>query len=410
MDRSKRYHDPLMPAKAASRRSSRVKRTSSTAKKGGAKSRSSVAGTSRAAFVERLKRLGDSLQSDLDHLLVTNPLDVAYLTGFLGGDSYLLLGKSGITILSDFRYEEELAPLSSLAKIHIRTGSMVEAVGKVIESSNVRRCGVQSEYVSIAELDSLSAAAKLSGATLQPTKGLLSAMRAIKDDSEVRLIEAAIKIQEAALLATLPTVAAGKSEADIAAHLEMEMKSRGSREPGFQTIVAARANGSLPHYRPSSQVKLARNQPVLIDWGATCLGYHGDMTRTFTLGKWPAKIREIYQITLDAQQMAAQALAPGKTTVEIDSIARTYIAAHGYGKNFGHGLGHGLGFNGHEDPRLSHMLPATELQVGQVVTIEPGIYLPGVGGVRIEDDYLITRTGARNLCSLPKDIEWCTLG
>jgi Xaa-Pro aminopeptidase len=140
-----------------------------------------------------------------------------------------------------------------------------------------------------------------------------------------------------------------------------------------------------------------------------CGGYHGDMTRTFTLGRWPAKIREIYEIVLDAQQMAAAALAPGKSTHEIDAVARAHITRHGYGEQFGHGLGHGIGRNGHEDPRLHPLHTNSELEPGQVVTVEPGIYLPGVGGVRIEDDYVITETGARNLCTLPKDLKWATL-
>jgi Xaa-Pro aminopeptidase len=133
------------------------------------------------------------------------------------------------------------------------------------------------------------------------------------------------------------------------------------------------------------------------------------MTRTFALGKWPAKIAEIYRIVLEAQELAAAALAPGKSTKEIDSIARNHIAKAGFAEFFGHGLGHGLGLNGHEDPRLTNMLAGVKLEVGMVVTIEPGIYLPGEGGVRIEDDYAITEKGATNLCSMKKTMEWCTL-
>jgi Xaa-Pro aminopeptidase len=186
------------------------------------------------------------------------------------------------------------------------------------------------------------------------------------------------------------------------------MKSRGSTEPGFTTIIASGTNGSLPHYR-AGPAKIAKNKPILIDWGAVYQGYHGDMTRVVCLGKWPKKIAEIYQIVLDAQQMAAAALAPGKSTREIDAIARDHIARHGYAEHFGHGLGHGMGMKGHEDPRLSHLTPNLTLQPGNVVTVEPGIYLPGIGGVRIEDDYVITDTGSKNLCTLPKDITWATL-
>ncbi len=340
-------------------------------------------------------------------MLVTNPLDVAYLTGFLGGDSYLLVGPTSSTIISDFRYAEELAPIRPLATIFIRKGAMAAAVAEVLSSLGVSRCIIQPEVVTLNERDALTKAIG-EGRTLLPIPGLIAALRLIKDAAEIANIRRAVRIQEAALLAVLPTLRPGQSELEVAARIESEMKTRGSREPGFQTIVAARANGSLPHYRPS-RVTLAKNQPVLIDWGAVHLGYHGDMTRTFALGKWPTKVKEIYQIVLEAQLAAAAALAPGRSTKDIDAVARNIITRAGYGEAFGHGLGHGLGFNGHEEPRLTHMLGETTLQVGQVVTIEPGIYLPGVGGVRIEDDYVITESGSQNLCSLPKSLDWSTL-
>jgi Xaa-Pro aminopeptidase len=356
----------------------------------------------------RLARLRSAVAAaGHDHFLVTNPLDVAYLTGFDGGDSYLFLSARSAVVLSDFRYQEELEPVRRLATILIRTGSMKEGLVQVFGERSVTSCAIQAETMTIAERDGL---AKALGRTrkLIPTTGIVAAMRTIKDESEVDLIRKAVRIQEQALLAVLPTIKPGVSEIEIAAGLEAEMKSRGSSQPGFQTIVAAQPNGSLPHYR-AGKAKVAKNKTVLIDWGAVFRGYHGDMTRVFALGTWPKEIREIYQITLDAQEMAAAALAPGRTTREIDAVARDHITKHGYGREFGHGLGHGLGFNGHEDPRLSHMVEPTELRVGQVVTIEPGIYLPGIGGVRIEDDYVITEKGAKNLCSLPKDLAWATL-
>jgi Xaa-Pro aminopeptidase len=240
---------------------------------------------------------------------------------------------------------------------------------------------------------------------------LVAGLRLIKDASEVELIRHAARIQEAALLATLPELVKGAgriTEQDVAARLEAEMKRLGSTMPGFATIVAAEPNGSLPHYRAGARV-VERNRSVLIDWGATFRGYHSDMTRVVAMGRWPTKIREIYEIVLEAQMTAAAALKPGKTTAEIDALARGIITKAGYGEAFGHGLGHGLGLNGHEEPRLTHLLAPTVLRPGQVVTVEPGIYLPGVGGVRIEDDYLVTEDGAECLCTLPKDLRWATL-
>ena len=361
-------------------------------------------------YPTRLTKLRAKLHKEsLGHLLVTNPLDVAYLTGFDGGDSYLLIGPKSCTIISDFRYQEELEPIKPLASIIIRKGPMTAEVASVFKAENITTCGIQAETMTLAERDATAKSlGKRGEKQLISTTGLVMSMRAIKDESEVALIKAAAKIQEQALLAVLPTLRPGMTELAIAAAIEAEMKTRGSSAPGFQTIVAAQPNGSLPHYRPG-KARIAANKTVLIDWGAIYHGYHSDMTRVFALGKWPAKIAEIYQITLDAQETAAAALAPGRTTREIDALARDYITGAGYGEFFGHGLGHGLGFNGHEEPRLSHMLGETTLEVGQVVTVEPGIYLPGVGGVRIEDDYVITEKGAKNLCTMRKDMEWATL-
>ncbi len=251
----------------------------------------------------------------------------------------------------------------------------------------------------------------LKGVKVVPSTGIIAQLRIVKDESEVTLMRSAIRIQEKALEAILPGLsrgkAVGKSEEEIAATLEAQMKSRGSSKCWFESIVAAGANGSLPHYRPGS-AKVKNNSTLLIDWGATYRGYGGDMTRTFGIGKWPAKMREIYQIVLDAQEMAAAALAPGKRAHEIDAIARKHITKHGYGEQFGHGLGHGLGLS-KEPPYLNPLWPDMTLEPGHVVTVEPGIYLPGVGGVRIEDLYVIRAKGAENLCSMPKDLKWATL-
>lgn len=403
-------------------------------------------------FISRLARLGESIaNADLAALLVTNPKDVGYLTGFLGGDSYLVVpadvwrSTHKAVLISDFRYEEELAHVreAGLAEIFIRSKSMIEAAAEVIgpapkkpapgspgsgekrggegsggnENGSMtglgskpwvgdHRIGIQAECMPVAE--KVAIGRRVGPKRLVDTTNLVPALRAIKDESEIALIKKAIKIQEAALKAVLPTIKPGQTELEVAARLEMEMKSRGSSEPGFQTIVATGANGSLPHYRPHDK-KITKNSPLLIDWGAVYKGYHGDMTRTFALGKWPKKIEEIFKVVLEAQESAAAALAPGKGTKEIDAVARKIIEKAGFGDYFGHGLGHGLGLNGHEEPRLTNMLTGTQLRPGMVVTVEPGIYLPGEGGVRIEDDYVITEDGAERLCSLPKTLEWGTL-
>lgn len=356
-------------------------------------------------------------ETDLSHILVTDPRDVGYLTGFLGGDSYLLVSADDSVlpvIISDFRYQEELAHFKDAVRIVIRTTTMIPCVAQTLSTEKVSRCGVQGDHMTIGEYDILVEAMTKAGFAspddvLTPTRGILLGMRRVKDDYEVALIRAAVKIQQESLLAVIPTLAPGQTELQIAARLEAEMKARGSVEPAFVSIIAARANGSLPHYRPST-TKTAANSPLLIDWGAMWDGYRSDMTRTFHFGKWSPKMREIYQIVLDAHVLSADALKAGRTTAEVDRIARDHIAKHGYGDHFGHGLGHGIGINIHEEPRLTQQTAPAPLEAGNVVTIEPGIYLPGVGGVRLENDYLVTDAGCVCLCTLPMNLEWATLG
>ena len=389
-----------MPATLAKPR--RAKRAASAPKAGSA-----------GPFATRLKRIAKlAAEAGCPHLLITNPLDVGYLTGFLGGDSYLLLGGRKPVILSDRRYEEELESVRSLCDIVMRTNqSLIEAVAKCLADSSASKLGIQAEHLTLSGRQQLSA--KCKGVKLAETVGLVGKLRIVKDATEVALIRRANEIGEEALEATLPEIErelrknGAVSEAEIAAILEHHMKSRGSSVPSFESIVAAGANGSHPHYRPG-MVNYKRNQPLLIDWGATYRGYHGDMTRCFCFGKWPAKMAEVYKLVLEAHQLAAAALAPGENGREIDSVARDFLTRHGYGHQFAHSLGHGIGLNIHEAPRLAQPGEPDVLVPGHIVTIEPGVYLPGVGGIRIEDNYLITTRGAENLCSLPKTLEWAT--
>lgn len=371
--------------------------------------RPGAAPTPPAPYADRLARLAAALApARARHVLVTNPADVGYLTGFLGGDSVLLAGPAGTrpVIISDFRYQEELDPLTRWCRVHIRSGAMPAAVAQVIAESRARRVAIQGDHMTAGERDDL--ARRVPACVLVAVSGLLAELRRRKDAGELALIRRAVRIQEAALLAVLPTIRPGQSELEIAARLEFEMKSRGSSAPAFETIVAARASSSRPHYRPG-RVRTSRGGLLLIDWGATVGGYRSDMTRTFALGSWPRAMRDVYAVVLDAHRAAAAALRPGVSNRAVDAVARGIIARAGHGERFGHGLGHGIGCAIHEQPRLGHNVPEAPLAEGDVVTIEPGVYLPGVGGVRLENDYEVTARGSRCLCSLPLDRAWATL-
>ncbi len=357
-------------------------------------------------------RIGSVRRSANEHkvgaLIISDPKDVGYLTGFLGGDSWLVVpaDRRKPILLTDSRYEEDVEPLKAFCSISMRIGAMTGVLTEVLKANKIKAVGVQAEHTSLATRDLL---AKAVGAkNLKTTTGVVAGLRAIKDKGEIALIRKALKIQQEALLATLPTIKPGQTELAICARLEFEMKTLGSSDPSFATIVAAKANSSKPHAHPGA-AKTAKGKPLLIDWGATWHGYHGDMTRTFCLGKWPKVMSEIYSVVLEAHEAAAAIIAPGVTNHEVDRAARKVIEDAGFGERFGHGLGHGVGLNVHEGPSLGQRGPLTELQPGHVVTVEPGIYLPGIGGVRLEDIYAVTDRGRTNLSSLPKDLKWATL-
>ncbi len=362
----------------------------------------------------RMKRLRVTLRElGVGHAVITNPVDVGYLTGFLGGDSVLVVGTGKPTIISDRRYEEELDAFRPIAKITMRSGTMsgaiAEVLGELHERGSLDGVALQADHLTVGAESALREACKkkVPVRSIRHASGLVADLRIAKDESEIRHIRAAARIQQDALLAALEYLRPGMTELEFTAELEYQMKTRGSSTPAFGTIVAAGANGSHPHYSPAD-VPIARNSTLLIDWGATHMGYRSDMTRTFGFGRWPRQMREVYGVVLEAHEAAASAIKPGVTGRELDAIARKVITDAGYGEAFAHSLGHGLGMDVHENPRLSAQSDDV-LDTGHVVTIEPGIYLPGIGGVRIEDDYAVTPRGRRNLCTLPKDIEWATI-
>lgn len=353
----------------------------------------------------RLKKLRAAIrEAGCDAALLTNANDIRYITGFSGEDSYAVVASRSVIVISDFRFEEDLGVVDGIARVHLRKGDIVEAVRTVVGDLNPDSLAIQSEHVSVHLRQRLAKA--VGTRRLKPTVGLLTKLRLIKDDSEIKVIRKAVKIQEAALLETLETIKPGQTESHIAATLEYNLKSLGASGVSFPTIVAARANGSKPHATPG-KTKTGAGQPLLIDWGAKLDGYCSDMTRTFSLGTWSKKMAQVYEIVLAAQVAAIKAVGPGVSTRAVDSAARDIIADAGYGDRFGHGLGHGIGLDIHEGPRVAQQAETT-LEAGMIVTIEPGVYLPGVGGVRIEDDILVTASGATNLCSLPKSLDWAT--
>src|ERR1019366_2254365 len=243
---------------------------------------------------------------------------------------------------------------------------------------------------------------------LVPLDDLMVNLRMVKDDHEICLVRPSIGVAGEAFEAIRGELKPGQTENYLAGLLVFELRSRGASDSSFPAIVATGANSSLPHYRPQ-EILIQRDQPLLIDWGALYKGYCSDLTRTMMLGRVSSAMKKIYQVVLQAQEAAIEFLRPGVTTMQADRVARDMIEKAGFGKEFGHGLGHGIGREIHELPTLRKTGGEEELRPGMIVTVEPGIYIPGEGGVRIEDDVLITHSGHEMLSSLDKSFEGCHL-
>ena len=336
-------------------------------------------------------------------LLVTNARDVRYLSGFVGDDSWALVpaGTGRVHLLSDFRFQEQIQREAPHTIAHIRRKSLGDELVHVCETLGLRRIGLQSAYVTVAQRKDLEK--KLGIRRIKDVNDGLLEQRAVKDRSEVARIRKAAMIQQEAFRRVRRKLKTGMTEQHVAALLDYEMRTLGADGPGFPTIVAAGANASLPH-AVAGKTKLKRGQPVLFDWGACYQGYCADMTRVLVMGRMPARLREIYKVVLDAQLAAIEAIRPDVRCRDVDAAARRIIDKAGYGEQFGHALGHGLGLDIHERPVLAQRARG-RLQPGHVVTVEPGIYLPGLGGVRIEDDVLVTARGRKVLTDLPKSLE-----
>jgi len=368
-----------------------------------------VVSRAKAYLKVRHKSVRDAMKHlKLDGLLLTHPPDLAYLSNFTGDDSIGLITEKELHLITDFRYEEQAALEAGWLKVTIRDNKMEDALIKAITSAKVKRIGFEANFATVGQIDALQRAIKKDekDVELVPLENVMSNIRKVKDDHEIDLIRKSVAVAEEAFEAIREEIKAGQTENYLAGLLVLELRSRGASNSSFPVIVAAGANSSLPHYRPGEAL-VQRDQPLLFDWGALVKGYCSDLTRTLMIGRVSPKMKQIYKVVLDAQTAAIKFLRPGVTTIQADRVARDVIEDAGFGKQFGHGLGHGIGRDIHELPTLRKTGTDEELRPGMIVTVEPGIYLPGEGGVRIEDDVLITHSGCEVLSSLEKSFEGC---
>ena len=342
-------------------------------------------------------------RASVQGFLVTNPVDVGYLTGFTGDDSFLLISKNHAVLLTDGRYTQQAAEECDGVEVFTRDCSMPKAFGQVLKGRNIRKIAVQESHVTLGLRKVL--VAEIGKRKLVEIPPVVPDLRIIKDADEIACIRKAVKIAEKAFRQLMDRGLSywiGKTERGLAADLEYLMRLTGADKSAFETIVAVGKNAALPHYRPGNH-KIKCGDQILVDWGASLNGYCSDLTRVVFAGKIPPLMESVYSVVLSAQQKAIDAIQPGKRCLQIDSAARKIIDNAGYGINFLHSLGHGLGRNVHEAPVLGRNQKNT-LRAGMVVTAEPGIYLPGVGGVRIEDDVLVTVGGREKLSSLSRSV------
>ncbi|MGI9076402.1 MAG: M24 family metallopeptidase [Gemmatimonadaceae bacterium] len=340
--------------------------------------------------------------AELDGLLISGMSNIRYLTGFSGTSALLFVTASERCMLTDFRYKTQASEeVDGLVRVSIESQSLWSGLWRLLpELPAVSSIGFESAHLIHRDFERLQEAGKVWH--WKPTVDLAEGLRAQKDADELTLIEQAVAVATGALESVLPVVRAGMTESEIAGMLESALREHGSEALPFPSIVASGARSALPHARTSGRA-VERGDFLLMDFGSVVGGYCADITRTFVVGRCDTRQREVYDIVREANARASAAVRADMRGREADAVARDYIASVGYGEAFGHGLGHGIGLEVHEAPRLAASAEGL-LPPNAVVTIEPGVYIPDWGGVRIEDDVYLDSGGPRILSAFPRDL------
>lgn len=357
-------------------------------------------------FTQRRQKLRKLLKlSKQSALLVTNLINIGYLTGFTGSAGWLLIAADRELLISDGRYESQISQECPdlAAEIRSTNETLLQALARVAKSSKYAVLRYEAESLSKASFDQLAAA--LQGVEWIAAEKEIESLRAVKDNNEIATIRQAIRIAERTFQVIQNQLLPVQTELEVAHELEHQMRRFGAAGVAFAPSVAVGHRSALPHGKPTN-LQIGSAPFLLIDWGAKFDRYASDLTRILVTGKIPAKFRKIYETVLAAQNAAIAAIRPGATFKETDGAARSVIESAGFGNYFNHGTGHGFGLEIHENPFLSPIWEG-ELVAGNVVTVEPGIYLPSFGGVRIEDDVLVTQNGHEVLSTLTRELDAC---
>lgn len=347
--------------------------------------------------LSKLKRFFEN--RDTDAILINNSFSLNYLSNFTGGEGWLLISKKENFLICDSRYTtqaEEEAKAFTVVEYKV----LADTISAIAAKNDIKTIYVEGDSIYLNQFNDL--ASKVKDVEFKPLETPLSEIRAVKDKKEIKILKSAAKLASQSLIEILPLLKSGVKELDFALSLEFEMRRRGADALAFDIIVASGERGAMPHGVASSKV-IRQNEMVTIDFGCIMGGYNSDETVTIAVGEPDKKLLEIYQIVKDAQSLAIDSVKAGRSCREIDAVARDYIAKKGYGDFFGHGLGHGVGLEIHEKPQLSPRSDGT-LEASMVVTVEPGIYIPKLGGVRIEDTIVVTEDGCEVITQVPKEL------
>ncbi|WP_304608780.1 Xaa-Pro peptidase family protein [Planomicrobium sp. CPCC 101079] len=348
----------------------------------------------------KLQKLRTEMEKQqLEALLVTSRYNLRYVTNFTGSAGLALVTKDKAWFITDFRYTEQATAQATEFEVVQAKTNLLEEVAELAKEYGVGTISFEQEYMTYATF--VQYQEKLD-AQLKPVSGLIEKIRMIKTPDEVEILKQAAKIADAAYEHICGFIRAGRTELEVSNELEFFMRQQGATSSSFDIIVASGLRSALPHGVATGKV-IEQGELVTLDFGALYNGYISDITRTVAVGEPSEQLKEIYQIVLDSQVLGVEKIGPGMTGIEADAIARDYIKSKGYGEAFGHSTGHGIGLEVHEAPGLSSK-SETVLEPGMAVTVEPGIYLPGIGGVRIEDDILITESGNERLTNSTKEL------
>jgi Xaa-Pro aminopeptidase len=353
------------------------------------------------ARVRRQRLVAELRELKLDALIVSAPSNVRYLSGFTGSNAQLILADGVQTLYTDPRYTIQAAGESDCDVKIVVKGSLNAATLQQIKRKKWKHIGIEAARISLSDFNELDDNLP-AGSSLKPTSGLIERLRMVKSEAEVDLIRRSVITNSKAFESAIAKFKPKMTESDLAAELEYQMRRQGAEKPSFETIVAAGPRSALPHAQP--QKRMAEpNQLLLVDMGALQDGYASDMTRMLHMGAPGAKARKLYKAVYEAQLAAVDAVRENATSADVDRAARRVLKGHGFEKEFVHSTGHGLGLEIHEPPRIGKR-DKTQLKAGMVITIEPGAYIEGFGGVRIEDTVLVTKTGCEVLTPTSKEL------